>query len=83
MRLVGFVLLVGFVAAYFWWIVAGVVIVAAVYYAPSVWGRVREFEERRRAGLAAVVARCDQQHAWVLAGDPRGFYGRYPPAVQL
>jgi ABC-type Fe3+-siderophore transport system permease subunit len=30
---------------------------------------------------AALVARADQQHAWVLAGDDRGVYGAYPPAV--
>jgi hypothetical protein len=28
---------------------------------------------------AALVARADQQHAWVLAGDDRGIYGDYPP----
>lgn len=27
----------------------------------------------------AIAARADQQHAWVLAGDPRGMYGDYPP----
>ena len=30
---------------------------------------------------AALVARADQQHAWVLAGDDRGVYGAFPPAV--
>jgi hypothetical protein len=29
-------------------------------------------EEERLAGIAA---RADQQHAWVMAGDPRGTYG--------
>jgi ABC-type Fe3+-siderophore transport system permease subunit len=32
--------------------------------------------EEMRAGL---VARADQQHAWILAGDDRGVYGEYPP----
>ena len=27
---------------------------------------------------AALVARVDQQHAWVLAGNDRGVYGSYP-----
>jgi hypothetical protein len=31
--------------------------------------------------LAALVARADQQHAWALAGDERGTYGRYTPAA--
>jgi ABC-type Fe3+-siderophore transport system permease subunit len=40
----------------------------------------RRVDERyaKRAGL---VARADQQHAWVLAGDARGTYGEYPPAM--
>ncbi|QDF19930.1 hypothetical protein HWC44_gp043 [Mycobacterium phage ThetaBob] len=34
---------------------------------------------RRRAEALAVVARADRQHAWVLAGDPRGVFGEYRP----
>lgn len=30
--------------------------------------------KRRRAAL---LARCDQQHRWILAGDERGVYGDY------
>lgn len=33
--------------------------------------------ERERA----LVARADQQHAWVLAGDDRGVYVDYRPEV--
>ena len=33
------------------------------------------------AALAAVAARADQQHAWVLAGDDRGTYNEYRPEV--
>jgi hypothetical protein len=29
----------------------------------------------------AIIARADQQHAWVLAGDDRGIYGDYRPEV--
>jgi hypothetical protein len=28
-----------------------------------------------QAEQRATAARADQQHAWVLAGDPRGTYG--------
>ena len=38
--------------------------------------RVDAREEMR----AALVARADQQHAWVLAGDDRGIYGQYTPS---
>jgi cytoskeletal protein RodZ len=43
----------------------------ALYAVRRVDGR----EEKRDA----LVARADQQHAWVLAGDDRGIYGDYPP----
>jgi hypothetical protein len=33
------------------------------------------------AAAVAVVARADQQHAWTLAGDPRGTYGGADVAV--
>jgi hypothetical protein len=38
--------------------------------------RVDAREDKR----AALVARADQQHAWVLAGDDRGVYGEFTPA---
>jgi hypothetical protein len=39
----------------------------------------RVLSERRR--MAEMCARADQQHAWALAGDDRGVYGIYRPAV--
>ena len=39
--------------------------------------------EARYERRAALVARADQQHAWVQAGDDRGVYGDYPPAVGM
>lgn len=43
----------------------------ALYAVRRVDGR----EEKRDA----LVARAEQQHAWVLSGDDRGIYGDYPP----
>jgi hypothetical protein len=37
--------------------------------------------DERYARRAALIARADQQHAWVLAGDDRGTYGEYPPTM--
>jgi hypothetical protein len=37
--------------------------------------------DRQQAARAALIARADEQHAWVLAGDVRGVYGDYPPAA--
>jgi hypothetical protein len=74
-QLIGTLLLVGFLIKY-WWLVALVVAAVAVWkYGPGVWARHQAavaVEERR---LAAIIARADQQHAWVLSGDPRGTYG--------
>jgi ABC-type Fe3+-siderophore transport system permease subunit len=66
----------------FWaWIAA--VLGALMVFGLLVW-LTFSFERRvdnRYARRAALVARADQQHAWVLAGDQRGIYGEYPPAV--
>jgi hypothetical protein len=36
--------------------------------------------EQSVAARAAIISRVDR-HAQVLAGDQRGIYGNYPPAV--
>ena len=81
-QFVGLVLLIGFIGAYFWWIVAAVAVVAAVYFGRQLWrahcARVAEL----KAEHARIAARADQQHAWVLAGDDRGVFGAYPPATR-
>jgi hypothetical protein len=66
---------------FIWWIVAaaglfalaGVMLAAGFYMADRV--------DAKAARLAALRARADQQHRWALAGDDRGVYGAYPPAV--
>lgn len=37
--------------------------------------------DRRDDARATLVARAEQQHAWVIAGDDRGTYGEYKPAI--
>jgi hypothetical protein len=74
-QLVGTLLLVGFMLKYWWLIVLVVAAVIVVKHAPGWWAAHEaavDAEERRLAGIAA---RADQQHAWVMAGDPRGTYG--------
>jgi hypothetical protein len=54
------------------WLIVLVAAAVIVYKrAPGWWAAVTA-EQRR---LVEVAARADQQHAWVLAGDPRGTYG--------
>ena len=73
--MVGTLLLVGFVLKYWWLIALVVTAIAACKYAPEVWARHQAAVAAERRRLAAVAVRADQQHAWVLAGDPRGTYG--------
>ncbi len=35
----------------------------------------------REAARAAIIARADEQHAQILAGDDRGMYGDYRPEI--
>lgn len=67
--------------AEFWWIIAliAIVTVTVVLIARAVRENdiVNAMVEDMKADLAS---RADQQHAWTLAGDPRGTYGQYPPA---
>jgi len=79
----GFVLLIiiGAIVKFWVWIVA--VLGAAVLFGLLLWATfyaARRVDDRESAHKA-IVARADQQHAWVLAGDDRGVYGTYPPAV--
>jgi hypothetical protein len=74
-QLIGTLLVVGFVLKY-WWLIALVgAVFFAVKYGPGIYRQQQATAAARRRMLDAVAARADQQHAWVLAGDPRGTYG--------
>jgi hypothetical protein len=75
-RFIGFLLLVGFIGAYFGWIILAAAAVLAVYGVMHVVAAAVVAIEDERARQRALVSRCDQQHAWVMQGDPRGTYGR-------
>jgi ABC-type Fe3+-siderophore transport system permease subunit len=73
---------VGVIVRFFWWILAGIAGVALIVL---VFYLVNRSDKRRAAELkqvAVLAARADEQHAQVLAGDDRGLYGEYPPAVR-
>ena len=80
-QLLGVLLIVGFVGAYWGWILAAVVVAAVVVSGLHWWANECEHVERLEAQRRAVAARADQQHAWTMQGDPRGTYGRYTPAT--
>jgi hypothetical protein len=72
-------LLVGFVATFWWWI-AATLGGAVLFCRAAVAGVLRGAPRRCPVGEACrALARADEQHAWVLAGDDRGIYGNYTP----
>jgi hypothetical protein len=74
-QLIGTLLLVGFLIKY-WWLVALVLAAVAVWkFGPGWWATHQATQAAERNRLAAIAARADRQHAWTLAGDPRGTYG--------
>ena len=79
-QFIGVLLLVGFVGAYFWWIVAILAAVAFVWTTQRAFREIAAEEVSEARRQAALIRRADQQHRWTLAGDPRGIYGRYPPS---
>lgn len=79
MPLIAVAALAALVAEY-WWVILFVVMIttAAVLIRRTV--RARRHLDAIAAWLRAELAyRGDQQDAWLLAGDPRGVYGEYPP----
>jgi hypothetical protein len=78
-----FVLLIVVGAVAKFWVDIVVALGALVLFGMLLWFAVRaarrvDAEHQAQAGL---VARADEQHAWVLDGDDRGTFGQYPPAA--
>jgi hypothetical protein len=84
MRIVGqfvaVLLVVGFIGAYFWWIFTIVAAFALAWGAQRAFREISEMEAAEARRQAAMVKRANQQHRWTMKGDPRGTFGRYPPA---
>ncbi|MDV7194257.1 MULTISPECIES: hypothetical protein [Mycolicibacterium] len=58
--------------AEFWWVIVLVTIVTVTFVL------LKRADHRQEH--AELIARADEQHAQVLAGDERGIYGKYTPA---
>jgi hypothetical protein len=74
-QLFSLLLLVGFVGVYFKWIALAVLAWFAYRWATGAWARHCEAADAWELEQKAIAARADQQHAWVMAGDPRGTFG--------
>jgi hypothetical protein len=79
--ILGLLLIVGTIIRYWWWLVAAAALVGALWYGRVLYVAWEIHAAARARYHAAICARADQQHAWVMAGDDRGTWGRYPPAT--
>ena len=67
---------------YFWpWVLGAAAVFLLCWFVQCNVRIVQSVAIARRARRAAIIARADQQHQWVLAGDDRGVHGEHPPAV--
>jgi hypothetical protein len=65
----------------FWPVIVGIIgVIVAGYWTRRAADRHAERVEAERRRLAELVARADEQHAWVMQGDERGVYGEFSPA---
>jgi hypothetical protein len=73
--LFGLLLVIAIVIKFIWWILGAAALVGLFFLVRAI---VRESHKRADAyarHCAAIAARADQQHNWVLQGDDRGIYG--------
>ena len=75
MRVIAFLLVLSVVSQHFWGFVGGFALAGLLYFVWLVVLELRINTADDAARRAALIARADQQHAWVMAGDPRGTYG--------
>jgi lysylphosphatidylglycerol synthetase-like protein (DUF2156 family) len=80
-QFIGVLLFIGFIGAYFWWIIAVAAVAALAWMAQRAFREIAAAEAAEARRLAAVAKRADQQHRWVLRGDDRGVYG--PAGAEL
>ncbi|MET0758513.1 MAG: hypothetical protein ABWY39_11440 [Mycobacterium sp.] len=76
--LIMFVLLVGFIIKFIWWILGAAALIGSFYVVRAIVRTDRAAREAYAKYQAQIAARADQQHRWVLEGDDRGIYGPYP-----
>jgi hypothetical protein len=76
---VGFVLL-GLLRTFPWAALTIVGVIAAIALLTWIVVALARMLERGHEARAAIIARAEQQHAWVMAGDDRGTYGSDTPA---
>jgi hypothetical protein len=69
------VLVVAWMMGWLGWLAGAAAVVGVVWLAIRIHRASLAAEDTERRRRAAIAARADQQHQWVLGGDPRGTYG--------
>jgi hypothetical protein len=77
----GLALLVSLAAAVLGLVVVAAAVGGSLYLDWWLWREHRARVDDRSHRRAELLARAELQHRWFMAGDPRGIYGRYPPAM--
>jgi nitrate/nitrite transporter NarK len=65
---------------YFWVFAAGVAVIWLGHRLVKAWRGHQDGAATEARCIDDVRARADQQHDWVMQGDPRGTFGEYPAA---
>lgn len=79
--MLGMALIVWVIVKLFWWIVGVSALIGLFFVLRAIARENRKRADLQAAHRAAVAARADQQHTWVLQGDDRGIYG--PEGAEL
>jgi len=79
--LLGLALIIWIIVKLIWWIVGAAALVGLFFLVRATVREGRRRADLKAAHWAAVAARADQQHNWVLRGDDRGIYG--PAGAEL
>ena len=76
----GLLMLIALIIRLIWWILGAVALVVLFYVVRAQLRAARARADVAARRAAAIAARAEQQHRWVLRGDERGVYGEYPVA---
>jgi lysylphosphatidylglycerol synthetase-like protein (DUF2156 family) len=71
-------IVVALVMKFIWWLIAGAAIILFGVVSVKAWEHHTASLDAEAKRLDAIRARADEQHTWVIQGDPRGTYGNYP-----
>ncbi|HKI40025.1 MAG: hypothetical protein ACLQIK_10355 [Mycobacterium sp.] len=74
-------LLIAFIVKFIWWILGTAALIGLFFLGRAVAQSYARRSAEHARYRAAIAARADQQHNWVLQGDDRGIYG--PEGAEL